>query len=92
MTQTPPAYFDRVDVKAAIHAPADVDWVVCAHKVFTKSDASLPPAFTVLQDVIEKGKCSVIVQVSVTSPSLLRALAPFSKSGCHAACVHEYLG
>ena len=61
MTQTPPAYFDRADVKATIHAPADVDWVVCTHKDFTKGDASLPSAFTVLLNVIEKSKRSVIV-------------------------------
>ena len=54
-------YFDRADVKAAIHAPADVDWVVCSNKVFPEGDASLPPAFTVLPNVIEKSKRSVIV-------------------------------
>ena len=68
MTQTPPGCFDRADVKAAIHAPADVGWVVCAHKVFTKGDAGLPPAFTVLPNVIENGKRSVFVQASVTPP------------------------
>ena len=61
MTQTSPVYFDRADVKAAIHAPADVDWVVCSNNVFPNGDASLPPAFTVLPNVIEKSKRSVIV-------------------------------
>ena len=61
MTQAPPVYFDRADVKAAIHAPADVDWVVCTDKVFSKGDGSLPPALTVLPNVIEKSKRSVIV-------------------------------
>lgn len=61
MTQVPPVYFDRADVKAAIHAPADVDWVVCSENVFPNGDSSLPPAFTVLPNVIEKSKRSVIV-------------------------------
>jgi len=60
VTQIAPVYFDRPDVKAAIHAP-DVDWVVCTDNVFPKGDASLPPAFTVLPNVIEKSKRSVIV-------------------------------
>jgi carboxypeptidase D len=55
-------YFDRADVKAAIHAPADVDWMLCTDtNVFPQGDASLPPAFTVLPNVIEKSKRSVIV-------------------------------
>ena len=55
-------YFDRPDVKAAIHAP-DVDWVLCTdQKVFPKGDPSVPPAYTVLPNVIEKSKRSVIVQ------------------------------
>jgi carboxypeptidase D len=57
-------YFDRADVKAAIHAPAHVDWTLCnGTKVFPKGDhdSSLPPAFTVLPNVIEKSKRSVIV-------------------------------
>jgi len=61
VTQTPPVYFDHADVKAAIHAPANVDWVACTDEVFAKGDASLPPAFTVLPNVIEKSKRSVIV-------------------------------
>ncbi|KAI0254191.1 alpha/beta-hydrolase [Lactifluus subvellereus] len=61
-TQVSPRYFDRADVKAAIHAPADVQWVTCPSvDVFPHGDASLPPAFTVLPNVIEKSKRSVIV-------------------------------
>jgi len=50
-------------VKAAIHAPADVQWGLCSDPsvVFPQDDASLPPAFTVLPNVIEKSKRSVIV-------------------------------
>jgi carboxypeptidase D len=61
-TQVSPLYFDRKDVKAAIHAPANVDWVLCTNtNVFPRGDSSLPPAFTVLPNVIEKSKRSVIV-------------------------------
>jgi carboxypeptidase D len=60
-TQVSPLYFDREDVKAAIHAPANVDWVLCADNVLSDGDASPPPAFTVLPNVIEKSQRSVIV-------------------------------
>jgi len=60
-TQLSPLYFDRTDVKAAIHAPAHVDWTLCKDHVFPHGDASDPPAFTVLPNVIEKSKRSVIV-------------------------------
>jgi carboxypeptidase D len=60
--QTTPLYFDRADVKAAIHAPANVSWEECGSaNVFPNGDASLPPAFTVLPNVIEKSNRSVIV-------------------------------
>jgi len=63
-TQVSPLYFDRADVKAVLHAPADVDWVECSNiNVFPHGDASLPPAFTVLPNVIEKSNRSVIVHV-----------------------------
>ena len=63
MPQTP-IYFNRTDVKEAIHAPADVSWSECSETVedvFPNGDASLPPAFTVLPNVIEKSVRSVIV-------------------------------
>ena len=62
-TQISPLYFDRADVKAALHAPANVDWVECTAEtnVFPQHDSSLPPAFTVLPNVIEKSNRSVIV-------------------------------
>ncbi|KAI0687232.1 Alpha/Beta hydrolase protein [Earliella scabrosa] len=56
-------YFDRTDVKKAINAP-DVPWSACtasATEVFPHGDASLPPAFTVLPNVIEKSARTVIV-------------------------------
>ncbi|KAH9483197.1 putative serine carboxypeptidase [Psilocybe cubensis] len=57
-----PLYFNRTDVKKAIHAPLDVDWKECSDiDVFPKGDGSLPPAFTVLPNVIEKSKRTVIV-------------------------------
>jgi carboxypeptidase D len=62
VAQTTPVYFDRADVKAAIHAPPTVNWEVCtSSNVFPDGDASLPPAFTVLPNVIEKSNRSVIV-------------------------------
>jgi len=61
-TQVSPLYFDRADVKAILHVPAHVDWVECTDiSVFPHNDSSLPPAFTVLPNVIEKSKRSVIV-------------------------------
>ena len=59
-----PTYFNRADVKKAIHAPLDVDWVPCTRNVFNTSDGndeSLPPAFTVLPSVIERNLRTVIV-------------------------------
>jgi hypothetical protein len=57
----PPVYFNRQDVKAAIHAPLNVEWSECSNSdVFPSGDASLPSVFTVLPNVIEKSKRSVI--------------------------------
>ncbi|KAI0751811.1 alpha/beta-hydrolase [Daedaleopsis nitida] len=58
-----PIYFDRPEVKAAIHAPVDTHWNACVEKstdVFPHGDASLPPAFTVLPGAIEKSARAVI--------------------------------
>ena len=61
VTQSP-VYFDREDVKKAIHAPLNQTWEECsATGVFPDDDASLPPALTVLPDVIEKSNRSVII-------------------------------
>jgi carboxypeptidase D len=60
--QTTPLYFDREDVKKAIHAPTNVTWVECSNtKVFPNEDASDYPVFTVLPSVIEKNVRTVIV-------------------------------
>lgn len=57
-----PVYFDRADVKAALHAPADATWTVCSsNPVFPVGDWSLRPAYSVLPSVIEKSERSVIV-------------------------------
>ena len=57
-----PVYFDRADVKAAIHAPVNQTWTECSDiDVFPNGDASLPSAFTVLPDVIERSNRSVII-------------------------------
>ena len=61
-TQVSPLYFNRDDVKAAIHAPLDVDWVECSNvNVFPNGDSSLPPALSVLPSVIERSERAVIV-------------------------------
>ncbi|KAK7023508.1 hypothetical protein VNI00_016726 [Paramarasmius palmivorus] len=60
--QVAPLYFDREDVKRAIHAPTNVTWSECSNvRVFPRGDASDPPAWTVLPNVIEKSQRSVIV-------------------------------
>ncbi|KAJ7735124.1 alpha beta-hydrolase [Mycena maculata] len=60
-TQLSPLYFDREDVKLAIHAPTNVDWTECSNiNVFPHGDASLPSALSVLPNVIEKSQRTVI--------------------------------
>ncbi|KAF8350960.1 Alpha/Beta hydrolase protein [Amanita rubescens] len=60
--QQSPIYFNRTEVKEAIHAPVNVNWAECSNiSVFPNGDASLPPVFTVLPNVIEKSKRSVIM-------------------------------
>ncbi|KJA21602.1 hypothetical protein HYPSUDRAFT_140376 [Hypholoma sublateritium FD-334 SS-4] len=58
-----PLYFNRTDVKTAIHAPLDVNWEECSNvDVFLRNDdTSLPPALSVLPSVIEKNERTVIV-------------------------------
>jgi len=59
--QTLPLYYDRADVKAAIHAP-NVSWNECApFPVFPEGDDSLPTAFSVLPSVIERSNRTVII-------------------------------
>ncbi|KAG6890062.1 hypothetical protein C0992_003160 [Termitomyces sp. T32_za158] len=60
--QVSPIYFDREDVKKAIHAPVDVSWKECSDiNVFPNGDASTPSALSVLPNVIEKSNRTVIV-------------------------------
>jgi len=55
-------YFNREDVKQAIHAPMNVDWNLCSKiDVFPERDSSPPSAFDVLPNVIEKSKRTVIM-------------------------------
>ncbi|GJE91542.1 alpha/beta hydrolase [Phanerochaete sordida] len=59
--QTLPLYFDRADVKQAIHAPVHVTWSECANiHVFPTGDNSAP-SFTILPNIIEKSERAVIV-------------------------------
>ena len=57
-----PPYFDRADVKTALHAPSATRWALCGGKVFTTSrgggpqhrgDLSIDPIQGVLPQVIE---------------------------------------
>ncbi|KIY47693.1 alpha/beta-hydrolase [Fistulina hepatica ATCC 64428] len=60
--QVSPIYFDRQDVKEAIHAPLNVTWVECTDvNVFPNGDNSPPSAFSVLPNVIEKSNRTVII-------------------------------
>lgn len=64
--QSWPLYFDRSDVKAALHASPNKTWEECTSvNVFESApggkDKSLPPAFTVLPSVIEKSERTVII-------------------------------
>jgi carboxypeptidase D len=59
--QASPVYFDREDVKMALHAPVNTTWTICTRIVFPDGDSSLPPALTVLPGVIEKTKRTVIM-------------------------------
>ncbi|KAG6839680.1 hypothetical protein C0991_012599 [Blastosporella zonata] len=60
--QLSPLYFDRKDVKKAIHAPVNVTWEECSSRnVFPHGDASLPSALSVLPNVIENNKRTVIM-------------------------------
>ena len=57
-----PVYFDREDVKRAIHAPVNSTWAECGVKdVFPDEDSSMPPAFSVLPSVIERSERSVLM-------------------------------
>ncbi|KAF9530918.1 alpha/beta-hydrolase [Crepidotus variabilis] len=62
--QVSPIYFDREDVKKAIHAPVSVNWTECSEgNVFTgrNGDTSVPSALSVLPGVIEKNNRTVII-------------------------------
>uniref|UniRef100_A0A0W0FQN8 Carboxypeptidase n=1 Tax=Moniliophthora roreri TaxID=221103 RepID=A0A0W0FQN8_MONRR len=60
--QVSPLYFDREDVKRAIHAPVNVTWTECSDvDVFPTGDASDPSAWVVLPNVIEKSQRTVVV-------------------------------
>lgn len=49
-------YFNRTDVKQAIHAPENVDWMVCSLEVpfVNKTDDSDPSSYRVLPNVIDR--------------------------------------
>lgn len=55
-------YFNREDVKKAIHAPLQVQWSECVNTAFVHRDESLPPAKYELPNVIDKTKNVILVQ------------------------------
>lgn len=63
--QVSPVYFNRPDVKAAIHAPANVNWTECqpqSSPVFVPpGDTSPPSAWEVLPRVIAHSARTVLV-------------------------------
>lgn len=63
--QQSPIYFDRADVKSAIHAPTDQAWALCSSDpVFATSsgrDTSTWSALSVLPSVLERNQRSVIM-------------------------------
>lgn len=57
-----PIYFDREDVKRAIHAPLNVTWTDCIEEIFADYvDRSEPSSHSVLPRVIERSERAVIV-------------------------------
>ncbi|KAG6004017.1 hypothetical protein E4U21_001522 [Claviceps maximensis] len=61
LTDDPP-YFNREDVKKAIHAPLNVHWSECSDTPFVKYDESDPPSKYELPNVIDKTKNVIYVQ------------------------------
>ena len=61
--QVNPVYFNRPDVKAAIHAPANVNWIECqtSSPFVPPGDTSPPSAWEVLPRVIAHSARTVIV-------------------------------
>lgn len=53
-------YFNREDVKKALHVPTTTKWAECSPGVFPQGDQSLPPAGTVLSSVLDRNARSVI--------------------------------
>ena len=55
-------YFNRQDVKAAIHAPENVQWTECTNPVFTgDGDTSPPASWTILPQLLKRGVPVVVV-------------------------------
>lgn len=52
-TGAPPLYFNRSDVKQAMHAPQDVNWEVCASQSVLLDDTSLPTIVHAIPQMIE---------------------------------------
>ncbi|KAG5944517.1 hypothetical protein E4U60_005899 [Claviceps pazoutovae] len=55
-------YFDRQDVKKAVHAPLNHSWGLCVDTSFVKRDESEPPYKYELPNVIDKTRNVIYVQ------------------------------
>ncbi|KAH8833996.1 alpha/beta-hydrolase [Flagelloscypha sp. PMI_526] len=94
--QTHPLYFDRADVKAAIHAP-NTTWLECSDvDVFPNGDTSPPSALSVLPNVIEKSKRTVIIHgladyvlIALGSRIVLQNMTWHGQQGFHNAPVAD---
>jgi len=60
--QVNPVYFNRQDVKVAIHAPVNVQWTECSESsVFVGSNTPALPAWDILPRLMERGVRVVVV-------------------------------
>lgn len=57
----PVIYFNRTDVKAALHAPPDSDWALCKNDVFIFGDDSPGSSLFAIPNVIDKTQNVMLV-------------------------------
>ncbi|KAK7756509.1 hypothetical protein SLS62_001343 [Diatrype stigma] len=58
---SPPVYFNRSEVKAALHVPAGSDWEMCKDGVFPTGDNSAPSSHFAIPRVIEGTENVILV-------------------------------
>ena len=83
--QVQPVYFNDPKVKAAIHAPADVEWTECTSRsVFVApGDTSQPPTYDVIPRVIAHGVRTVVVTGLADFVLLSEGWVPISTPAFH---------